>query len=98
MAFELYVNNISKNVCIEMVTMDWGKDPSSGFTSLYIGTLEEDIAEPQMKDVHSSADRNEANGIYTIGTHDMAIPLTLEQAYAACTCSPVGCTIGLKYL
>ena len=58
MAFELYVNNISKNVCIEMVTMDWGKDPSSGFTSLYIGTLEEDIAEPQMKDVHSSADRN----------------------------------------
>lgn len=29
MAFELYVNNISKNVCIEMVTMDWGKDPSS---------------------------------------------------------------------
>ena len=81
-----------------MVTMDWGKDPSSGFTSLYIGTLEEDTAEPQMKDVHSSADRNEANGIYTIGTHDMAIPLTLEQAYAACTCSPVGCTIGLKYL
>ena len=98
MAFELYVNNISKNDCIEMVTMDWGKDPSSGFTCLYIGTLDDDIAEPKKKDVHSSADRNEANGIYTIGTHDMAIPLTLEQAYAACTCSPVGCTIGLKYL
>mgnify|MGYP004435207467 CR=1 FL=1 len=30
MAFELYVNNISKNVCIEMVTMDWGKEDVFG--------------------------------------------------------------------
>ena len=51
-----------------------------------------------MKEVHSGAERNDAYGLYTMGSQVMAIALTREQAYAACTCSPVGCTIGLKYL
>ena len=81
-----------------MVTMDWGKDPSSGFISLYIGTLSEDVTEALMNDVHSPSDYNEASGIYTVGTHNLALPLTVDQAYSACTCSPTGCTLGFKYI
>lgn len=95
-AFEIYATGINRTTCIELVTIDWGNDPSSGFLGMYIGLDDSDVS-AKMQDIVSTADHKEENGIYTTGQHDTAIPLTIQQSQTACSCSPSGCTIGLKY-
>jgi len=95
-AFEIYVKNLDALTCIDMAVTDWGQDASSGFKALYIGT--EDITEAKMEAVTSPTDSDPSSGIYTPGQHDMAIPLTVNQAHAACACTSNTCVIGFKYI
>lgn len=95
-AFEVYIKNLDSQTCLDMAITDWGQDPSSGFKSLYIGT--EDVTTPQMLDVTQPTDSNPGHGIYTSGQHDMSIPLSINQAHAACACTSQTCVIGLKYI
>jgi Tfp pilus assembly protein PilE len=95
-AFEVYIKGLDQLTCLDMAITDWGQDPSSGFKAMYIGT--DDITSAQMINVTSSTDANPGAGIYTPGKHDMSIPLTVNQARAACACDAKNCVIGLKYI
>lgn len=95
-AFELYLTDINSLTCIAMVTMDWGQDVASGFQGLYVGN--EEITTPMMEQVFPPYVSQPEAGIYTPGTHEHSIPLTISDAAAACTCDAVKCSIGLKYI
>lgn len=95
LAFEIYNTGITTKGCIALATQDWGNDPTSGFTSIYIGAG--DITEAQMESIIVGSPSNTDTGIFTIGTHEYSIPLTIAQATAACDCGPSDCTVGIKY-
>lgn len=97
-AFEIYFTGISSQTCLVLATMDWGKDPASGFQSIYAGVTE--ITEPLMLNVFSG-DNDESlteQGIHTSGLHETAAPLTVNEAVSACNCEANYCVIGLKYI
>jgi len=96
MAFELYLKGLNHDACVAMATTDWGQDPASGFIAMYIGL--NDINAPQMQDIYSTADNDEAQGIFTSGQHELAVPLPIPTAYSVCACPANECVIGLKYL
>ena len=95
LAFEIYNTGISKKGCIALATFDWGNDPTSGFTALYIG--EGDISSARMSNIVLGSPSDEAAGIYTVGTADNSIPLDVLRATNACYCTDNNCTVGFKY-
>lgn len=97
MAFEIYITGLNHDTCVTMATTDWGQDPASGFISMYIG-MDEEITGPLMTDIYSSVGHNEEQGIFTSGQHELAVPLPVTTAYAACACPTNECVVGLKYL
>ena len=94
-AFEIYNTGVSAKGCIALATSDWGNDPTSGFTGLYIGSG--DVNSAIMNDVVIGTPSDENRGIYTVGTTALSIPLEVVQATKACNCDPNNCTIGFKY-
>ncbi len=98
-AFEIYVTGLDRETCIVMSTLDWGIDPSTGFMSLYVGTLSDSsvIEAPLMIDITNSNQQDIVRGIFTAGTHEGAIPITIPTASSICTCTTTECVIGLKY-
>ena len=95
LAFEIYNTGISTKGCIALATFDWGNDPTSGFTALYIG--EGNIDSAQMENIQLGTPSDETAGIYTIGTDVNSIPLDVIRATMACKCRDNECTVGLKY-
>jgi hypothetical protein len=75
--------------------MDWGQDPASGFQAMFVGTGEIDDA--KMIDVLTTSDHNPDQGIYTNGSHEGALPLSITEASRQCACSANECVVGLKY-
>jgi Tfp pilus assembly protein PilE len=94
-AFELYLTGVSESACKALVSIDWSQETSSGFMSMFVGSGY--ITDKQMEDVLTLADSNPAQGIYTAGSHDNGIPLSVAEAAIACDCPDIACTIGLKY-
>ena len=94
-AFEMYITGLTNLTCVSFATMDWGQDPASGFQAMYVGTGE--ITGTEMYEVTSPEDFDEANGIYTVGTHSNALPLGVNKASENCACSANECVVGLKY-
>lgn len=95
-AFEIYFTGIGRSTCIMLATMDWGRDPASGFQSIYAGVTE--ITAPLMLNAFSGDGSLTGQGIYTSGIHDTAAPLTVVEASNVCACDANECVIGLKYL
>lgn len=95
-AFEIYFTGLGNQTCIMLATMDWGKDPASGFQSIYAGAKE--ITAPLMLEAYSGDDSLTEQGIYTTGIHETAAPLTIIEASKACLCDNNECVIGLKYI
>ncbi len=95
-AFELYLTDLDTLTCINIVTMDWGKDVSSGFQGLYVGT--DEITEAKMPDIYIPYVSNPEAGIYTPGLHEHSAPLTVGDAANACSCDADKCSIGMKYI
>ena len=95
-AFEMYVTHLDHLACTHILTMDWGRDPASGFIALYVGTG--DVTEALMKNIYTGADTNPEAGIYTCGQHELSLPLPVAYANAACACDGNDCLIGLKYM
>lgn len=94
-AFEVYLEGLTKDVCLALATTDWGMDNASGFEALYVGTGE--VAGALMENVHIPAVSRPENGIYTPGQHANAVPLTIAGATGACGCSGATCVVGFKY-
>ena len=94
-AFEMYITGLSSSACVNFSTMDWGQDPASGFQAMYVGTGE--IDSPMLYDVTSAEDTEPDNGIYTTGSHEGALPLSIYNASILCSCSVNDCVVGLKY-
>jgi hypothetical protein len=94
-AFEMYITGLTNLTCVGLSTMDWGQDPASGFQSMFVGTG--DIDDPQMYSIHNQRDHNPDQGIYTNGSHDRALPLSINEASSQCACSANECVVGLKY-
>ena len=94
-AFEIYATGLDKKTCVIMSTLDWGIDPTSGFMALYIGT--QTPTTPLLFDITELEHHSPANGIFTSGIHDEAIPLTVPRAMSVCNCPLRECVIGLKY-
>ncbi len=97
-AFEIYAENLNREACVALSTLDWGQDPSSGFVAIYIGANNNAIDAPIMENINSPANSNPGAGIYTSGQHEDAIPIPPAKALAACACTTNECVIGLKYL
>lgn len=95
-AFEIYFTGISRSSCIILSTMEWGRDPSSGFQSIYAGVTE--ITAPLMLNAFAGDSTLVDQGIYTSGMHDTAAPLTVIEASNVCACAANECVVGLKYL
>ncbi len=95
LAFEIYNTKITTKGCIALATQDWGTDPTSGFTALYIGS--EDVSTPQMQDIVIGSLSNMDEGIFTVGVHQHNIPLDVVEATQACNCGPNNCVVGIKY-
>lgn len=95
-AFELYLNGLDQKTCLDLVTSDWGQDPSSGFVSLYVSA--EAVTAAKMETTTAASDSNPSAGIYTPGQHEMAVPLTVVHALSACACASNTCSVGLKYI
>ena len=95
--FEIYVSGLTRSVCVDLVTTNWGLDPASGFQCLYVGTGDE-VTGALMEDVVVPGPSHPENGIYTVGMHEKALPLPVVDAMNACSCSSADCIIGLKYL
>lgn len=96
-AFEIYAEGLNKQACLILATMDWGQDLASGFRSMYIGTENEEITEPKMKEVILPNEDDPDGGIYTIGQHEDSIPIPAYKALNICACPVNECIIGLKY-
>jgi len=96
-AFELIITDINASTCQNFVTQDWGADPSSGFIAMLVRPYVEEIETPVLDDIVTPADADPTNGIFTVGTHNASLPMTIELAYSTCKCDPVGCDIALKY-
>lgn len=94
-AFELYFTGIPESTCKILAAIDWSQGTESGFISMFIGSG--DITERQMETVLTVADSHPEQGIYTAGTHNNGIPLSVTEVAAACNCPDTACTIGLKY-
>lgn len=95
-AFELYINDIDSISCMTLASMDWGQDVSSGFIGMYLGTIP--ISAAQMRTLKIGDPSNPNQGIFTPGTHENSIPISVFNAQAGCQCSGATCSIGLKYL
>ncbi len=96
-AFELYLLNITPNACMELASMDWGQDNDSGLISMYVSNYSEGFNAAQMEDIFSSEDADEDNGVYTVGQHENALPLSLALSQELCSCTASECMIGFKY-
>ena len=94
-AFEMYITGLTNLTCVSFATMDWGQDPASGFQAMFVGTGEIDDA--KMIDVLTTSDHNPDQGIYTNGSHEGALPLSITEASRQCACSANECVVGLKY-
>ena len=94
-AFEIYFTGIPENTCKELAAINWSQETTSGFMSMFIGSG--DITDKQMEDVLTIADSNPSQGIYTAGTHNQGIPLSVSEVATACDCPDTACTIGFKY-
>ncbi|MBP5698386.1 MAG: hypothetical protein J6W96_02520 [Alphaproteobacteria bacterium] len=95
-AFEIYINDIDRKACITIASFDWSQDITSGFLGLYIGTIP--VNNAKMLEVTTSSPSKPENGIYTPGQHSLSVPISVAEAYAACSCSGATCSIGLKYM
>lgn len=94
-AFELYLAGIPEATCKVLAAIDWAQGTSSGFISMFVGTG--NITERQMEDTLTVADSHPDQGIYTAGSHEKGIPLSVAEIVEACDCPDTTCTIGLKY-
>lgn len=94
-AFEVYFTGIPESTCKTFATMDWAQGASSGFIGMFIGSG--DITSKQMENVLTVADSHPEQGIYTPGSHNKGIPLSVAEAAVACNCPDTACTIGFKY-
>ncbi|MBP3688294.1 MAG: hypothetical protein J6J35_08060 [Alphaproteobacteria bacterium] len=94
-AFEVYLEGLTSDECVVLVTTDWGMDNASGFQALYVGAGE--VEEALMEDVNIPAVSRPENGIYTPGQHNDAVPLTISGGMGACACSAATCVVGFKY-
>lgn len=99
-AFEIYLIGLDKHACTSLAIQDWGRDPSTGFESLYVGTLDSNatLSAPLMVDIYAPTDSRPSDGIYTSGVHENSVPLTPSQALASCACGNNECIVGFKYL
>ena len=95
LAFEVYNTNITTKGCIALATQDWGTDPTSGFTGLFIGSG--DVTAPMMENIILGSPSNMNEGIFTVGIHEHNIPLDVAEATLACNCGPGDCVVGIKY-
>lgn len=95
-AFEIYINDINNESCMTLASMDWGQDVSSGFVAMYLGIIP--INEAKMYEVKNGDVSNASGGIFTPGIHQDAIPLSIGNAQAGCSCTGMTCTVGLKYM
>ena len=94
-SFEIYFGGLTESACKELAAIDWSQDTSSGFMSMYVGAG--DITDKQMEDVLTLADGQPDQGIYTAGSHNNGIPLSVAEVADACRCPDNACVIGLKY-
>lgn len=96
-ALEIFINKLPSDICVALVTMDWGTDPASGFVSLYVDNESTEITAAQMEDIHLGIPSIPEDGIFIMGSLEPTVPLTIPQALESCKCTGHTCVVGLKY-